>query len=150
MRIHRRIQIEASAAVVWRCLTEPQLLEQWVSQWVDETPDDSPGTGLGASSTLRLREGGKIVTYRSVVTAWEPERKLAIRLSGGSFPPGMEMDIIYELHWGDRNITFLDYDATIPLKGIAYKLLAPIIWLACVSNARTDLAKLKVLAPSIS
>jgi hypothetical protein len=62
----------------------------------------------------------------------------------------MEMDLVYELSWADRSITLLDYDASIPLKGIVFKLMAPLIWLTCVINARTDLAKLKALAATVA
>jgi hypothetical protein len=148
MHTHRRLLLDCPPNSVWRCLTEFELQKQWITQLVDETPDDPARVGAGAGSTIRMREGGKIVTYRSVVTAWEPERRLAIRLSGGSFAPGMEMDIVYALSQGEGG-TILDYDAQVPLKGIMFKLMAPIIWLVAASTAKKDLAKLRALAPTI-
>ncbi len=117
----------------------------------DETPEDPAKTeGVGAVSTMRLREGGKLVSYRCVVTAWEPRRRLAVRLSGGSFAPGMEMDVVYELSNDEMARTTLDYDVQVPLVGLFYKLLAPLIWLMAASNAKKDLAKLCALAPTVS
>ena len=133
---------------VWRCLTEFKLQQKWITQLVEETPDDPEQVGLGAGSTVRMREGSKIVTYRSVVTAWEPGRRLAIRLSGGSFPPGMEMDVTYGLSQGETG-THLDYDVQVPLKGVFFKLMAPFIWVVAARNAKKDLAKLQGLAPTI-
>jgi hypothetical protein len=148
MHLHRRILLDSTPSAVWRCLTQFELQRQWITQLVEETPDNPGRVGLGAGSTVKMREGGKIVTYRSAVTAWEPERRLAIRLSGGSFSPGMEMDVAYDLSLGETG-TFLDYDVQVPLKGFVFKLMAPIIWLAAASNAKKDLAKLRGLAPTI-
>jgi hypothetical protein len=97
-----------------------------------------------------MREGSRVVTYRSIVTEWEPKQKLAIRLSGGSLGEGMEMDVIYELNQEDLTGVVLDYDATVPLKGFFFKLLAPIIWLGMAGSSKQDLAKLKALAPTVS
>jgi hypothetical protein len=146
MHIHRRIEIDCSPKILWKCLTDDELVKQWVSQLVDDIPDDRQRIGLGALSTLRLREGAKVVSYRSVVTEWEPERLLAIRLSGGSFAPGMEMDVRYEISQEHVTGTVLDMDVTVPLKGLLFKLLGPLVWLGSVSNAKKDLTKLKELA----
>lgn len=150
MHFHERIEIDCTPAQLWRCLTEPALLQQWVSSLVDETPEDpARTTGAGAASTMRLREGKKIVVYRSVVTAWEPERRIAVRLSGGSFAPGMEMDVTYDIapHAGG---TSLDYDVRVPMKGLFFKLMAPLFRLMAMTNANKDLSTLKELAPSVA
>ena len=148
MHIHRRVSLDCSPKAVWRCLTEFDLQQQWIAQLVDETPDEPGPVGVGVGSTMRLREGGKIVAYRCIVTGWEPERRLAIRLSGGSFAAGMEMDVAYELAQ-DGTSTILDYDVKVPLKGFFFTLMAPLIWLAAAGNAKKDLAKLKALAPTV-
>ena len=150
MQLHRRISIDCTQAVLWRCLTDLSLQKQWISQLVDETPDDPAHNGLGATSTIRIREGNGIVSYRCVVTAWEPRNRLAIQLSGGSFAEGMEMEVEYLLAPGDEGGTLLDYDVRVPLTGLVFKLLAPIIWLVSVNNARRDLSKLAALAPTVS
>jgi uncharacterized protein YndB with AHSA1/START domain len=150
MHIHRRVRIDASPPAVWRCLTETSLLKQWVSNLLEETPEGPQQSGIGAVSNIQMREGSRVVTYRSIVTEWEPKQKLAIRLSGGSLGEGMEMDVIYELNQEDLTGVVLDYDATVPLKGFFFKLLAPIIWLGMAGSSKQDLAKLKALAPTVS
>jgi carbon monoxide dehydrogenase subunit G len=148
MHIHRRIEVDCRPEQLWRCLTDAALLKQWVSNLVEETPDDPKRNGLGALSTIQMREGTKVVAYRSVVTAWDPERRLAIRLSGGSFAKGMAMDVLYALSQPTEVRTVLDYDVTVRLKGLFFTLLGPIIFLASASSTRKDLAKLKALADS--
>jgi uncharacterized protein YndB with AHSA1/START domain len=149
MHIHRRTLLDCPPSAVWRCLTEFDLQQRWITQLVEEIPDDPGRVGLGAVSTLRMREGNRVVTYRSVVTAWEPGRRLALRLSGGSFSPGMQMDVAYDLSPSETG-TVLEYDVQVPLKGIVFKLMAPIIWFVAASNAKRDLTKLRSLAPTIA
>ena len=146
MQIHRLVEFECTPKTLWRCLTEDALMKQWIPQLVDKTPDDPQQTGLGAQSTLRMRQGDKIVSYRNVVTAWEPERLLAIRLSGGALSPGTEVDVRYEISQDNVLGCVLDYDVTVPMRGLIFKLLSPLISLASSAQAKKVLAKLKTLA----
>jgi uncharacterized protein YndB with AHSA1/START domain len=150
MHIHRRTEIACSPATLWLCLTDMELLKRWITQLVDETLDDPSRSGLGALSTVRIREGNKVVAYRCVVTAWEPARRLAIRLSGGLFAEGMEMDVTYDLSHADGATTILDYDVSVPLKGMLFRVMGPIIWLASAGSANRDMAKLQVLAQTMN
>jgi hypothetical protein len=150
MHIHRRLEIDGTSAQLWRCLTEPELLKRWITTLVDETPEDpSKTSGVGVVSTMRLREGNKIVAYRCVVTKWEHERCLAIRISGGMFIEGMEMDVEYDISPRPGGGMLLDYDVRVPLKGFAFVLMAPLMWLMSMMNANKDLSKLQTLAPTV-
>lgn len=146
MQVRREIVIGASPTRVWRCLTEPAMLPQWISGFVDETVETPGPPAVGTVSTMRLKEGAKIATYRSVLTAWRPGERLAIRLTGGSFSEGMAMDVDYAIA-AEGGGTRLAYDARVPMKGI-FLLLAPIMRLAAGANAKRDLARLKTLAES--
>ncbi len=148
MHVQRRHLIRATPRALWRCLTELDLQKKWISQLVDETPDGGPHTGVGARSTMRMKEGNKTVSYACVVTAWEPERRLAIRLTEGSFAPGMAMDVVYGLSAADGG-TWLDYDVRVPMVGLKFKLLMPLIWLVSLGNVKKDMAKLAALAPAM-
>lgn len=145
MRVHRQLKIDAPPAAVWRCLVEPELQKQWITQFVDDTPDDASAVGVGATSTMRLREGDDVVTYRSKVTAWEPERHLSIQLTGGTFAEDMAMDVRYDLV-PEESGTTLDYDVVVPMKGFAFKVLTPLLWLVASTNSIKDLARLSVVA----
>jgi hypothetical protein len=149
LQTNRRLVVACPPEILWRCLTDPSILKQWITQLVEEKFDDPAHGGLGARSTILLREGNKIVAYRSVVTAWEPKHCLAIRLSEGSFAPGMEMDVRYELAGDLGSRTLLDYGVIVPMKGV-FKLLYPLIWLGSVASAKKDLAKLQRVAASLN
>ena len=139
------MRIDATPAVLWRCLTEPDLLKEWVPGYVDETPEDPARTrGVGVASTMRLREGSRISTYRCVVMRWEPERAVAIRLTGGAFAKDMHMDVDYEITPLERGCR-VDYRVQCAMKGL-YILLAPVIWLVSRGNATKALTTLARVA----
>lgn len=150
MHVHRRIQVECAEAALWRCLIEPRLLKEWITDFFDERPDDPAKTGLGAASTLRMKEGGKIVTYRVLVTEWQPPSRLTVQVSGGSLGPNNKADVTYELSPGDfSGQTTLDYDLEIPLRGFIFWLMSPLIRFFANRSAKRDLARLAQFAPTI-
>lgn len=137
--------IAATPAVLWRCLTEPALLKDWVPGYVDETPEDPARTGgVGVVSTMRLREGSRIKSYRCVVTRWEPERGVGIRISGGAFAKDMHMDVDYAIERMDGACR-VDFREQCAMKGL-YLILAPLIWLVSRANAAKALATLAQVA----
>jgi hypothetical protein len=148
MTVYRHVSVAGTPAQLWRCLTEIELLKQWIATLVDEALDDPNHTGLGALSTIQLREGTGVVSYRSLVTAWEPHQRLGIRLSGGSFADGMVMDVTYRLSPSAGVRTGLTYDVCVALEG-KFRVMGPLIWMVSASNARRDLAKLQALAPTL-
>ena len=146
MRMEKKaVHIACTPARLWTCLTDPATLKQWIEDLVDDTPEDPAKTsGVGVVSTMRLREGGKIQSYRCVVTAWEPERRVALQMTGGSFGPGMAMDIDYRITPEAQGCR-LDYAVEVPLKGM-FILIAPMIWLFSRINAHKALGKLAKVA----
>jgi carbon monoxide dehydrogenase subunit G len=145
MRVQKTIQIACTPDQLWPYLTEPALIQRWVEDLVDDTPDDpAKTTGVGVASTMRLREGGKVRSYRSVMTAWDAPRHLALRLTGGSFAEGMAMDIDYRVTPEGAGCR-LDQVVVMPLKGV-FVLMAPLIWLGSRANARKTLGKLAEIA----
>lgn len=150
MQFHRQIRVDCTPEALWRCLTEVELLKNWVSNLVDETPNDPTRTqGVGVKSTMKMREGKKIVAYQSEVTEWAPKRRLAIRLSGGSFTKDLVVDVAYELSQDNINTTLLDYDVTVPVRGFWFKLLGPLVRMIAYFAAKKDLSRLQALAPTI-
>lgn len=130
---------------LWPLLTEPERIKTWLEDLVDDVPDDPSRTGgVGVRSTMRLREGKKVQTYRCVTTAWEPRRRVAIQLTGGSFAEGMAMDVDYRIApegTGSR----LDYAVNVPLKGF-FVVIAPLIWIGARANGAKALRKLAEVA----
>jgi uncharacterized protein YndB with AHSA1/START domain len=150
MRAHRRITIDSPSEVVWLCLTDPALVKQWITNMVDDIPEH-PGRpiGVGTRSTMRLREGKRIRDYTCIITAWEPGKHLAIRMAGGSFAPGMEMDVRYQLSPVPEGRTLLDFDVQVPMKGW-FRLMAPLFKLMAAGNTNRELAKLQEVARTAS
>jgi carbon monoxide dehydrogenase subunit G len=145
MRLEKTIPIACTPARLWTCLTDPETIKRWLDDLVDETPEDpAKTTGVGAVSTMRIREGGKIQSYRSVITAWEPDRRVALQMTGGSFGQGMAMDIDYRITPEAQGCR-LDYAVEIPLKGM-FILMAPMLWLFSRMNAHKALGKLAKVA----
>ena len=145
MHVRKTLDIACSPARLWPYLTEPELIKRWLADLVDDTPEDPAKTsGVGVVSTMRLREGSKIQSYRCVTTAWEHERRVAIRLTGGSFADGMAMDVDYRITPAGEG-SRLDYEVHVPLKGV-FILLAPVMWIASRGNARKTLGKLAEIA----
>ena len=145
MRFETRMTLPCTPEKLWPLLTDPQGIKTWLEDLVDDVPDDPSHTsGVGVRSTMHLREGKKVQTYHSVTTAWEPQRRVAIQLTGGSFARGMAMDVDYRITpegAGSR----LDYVVEVPLKGF-FVLMAPLIWIGSRSNANKALTKLAEVA----
>lgn len=151
MELRRQLAIDAAPADVWRCLTEYELRKRWMGQLVSEEIDDPERRGAGSSATVRLRQNDKIVTYRSTVIDWEPERKLSVGITGGTMPPEAAMGVIYELVPGDGlSKTVLDYQFHMPVKSFFLRLITPLIRKGVAQAVDPDLARLKALAESLA
>ena len=149
MHIRRNVLIDCKPKALWRCITEPELIQQWITDLVEEIPDDDTKTGLGAQSTVRIREGGRIVSYRCIVIEWSSEFRVGVRLSGGSLGPGDVIDVTYEIARGEDTGTMLHYDLNFPIRRLFLVLLAPFIWFGIQGNLKRDFALLAELAKSI-
>jgi carbon monoxide dehydrogenase subunit G len=145
MHVHRQVEIACRPEALWKCLVDPQMLKQWIPGLVEIVPEPGPTEGVGAASTMRLREGGKVAAYRDVVTRWEPGTAIATRLTGGALAPGMHMDATYVIT-ARAGACVLDYDVTCELKGIVYRLMAPLVWAMARANAKKSLDNLSAIA----
>ena len=151
MHLHRQLAIDAAPADVWRCITEYELRKRWMGQLVSEELDDPERRGAGTTATVRLRQNGKVVEYRSTVIDWEPERKLSVGITGGTLPPYLAMGAIYELSPADDvSKTVLNYDFHLPVKSFFMRLLSPLIRKGAAKAIDPDLARLKALAESLA
>lgn len=121
MRITFENHIEAPVPIVWRFIDDDTKIPLWMSECAGITyPDgqdrDNP---VGTRFRQTLREGGREKTYEGLVTAYELEHLLGVRLSDGSFG----VDVTYRLApspGGSR----LDYSADIALQSFFIKFLA--------------------------
>ncbi|APV48276.1 hypothetical protein BWI17_00425 [Betaproteobacteria bacterium GR16-43] len=133
MRVRKSVSVAATPDTCWKVLTSREHLKSWVPEVLDTIPDDpARPEGLGATSTMKIQEGKRVVEYRETITAWEPGRALAVRLTGGSFGKDMAMDVDYRLV-PESNGTRLDYAEEMELKGM-FILMAPLFWI--ISGAK--------------
>jgi uncharacterized protein YndB with AHSA1/START domain len=80
------IEIEAPAADVYRYLTTPRLLSEWIGGLLSHTPLGGAGElRLGARGWDKARDGGSDVELESEVVAFEPDRSLNVRIESKGF-----------------------------------------------------------------
>jgi hypothetical protein len=58
------------------------------------------------------------------------------------------MDVVYTLS-AEGLGTLLEFDSSLPLNGWFFRLMGPIIAAAAAGNAKRDLVRLSLLAPSV-
>ncbi len=139
MRVRKSISIAATPETCWQVLTTREHQKRWLPEVVDHIPDDpTKKDGVGATSTLKIQEGKRVVDYRETILGWEPGRVLAIRLSGGSLGK-MTMDVTYRFV-PEANGTRLDYEADMEMKGL-FILLAPLFKMISGSKVGGTLAR---------
>jgi len=139
MRVQKSVTVAATPDLCWQVLTTREHQKRWLPEVVDHIPDDpARKDGVGATSTLKIQEGKRIVDYRETITAWEPGRVLAIRLSGGSLG-SMSMDVTYRFV-PEAKGTRLDYEAQMETKGL-FILLAPLFKLISGAKVGGTLAR---------
>ena len=144
MNIHKQILIPASPEYVWELLTDIDKIKRWVPCFISDEPVSEGEVGVGYISTLKLKEGSRIVAYESEISAFSPPKRLSIILRGGSL--GKEpLHIDYQLsqsHLGTQVI----YKNCWRAHGLMLKLIAPLINLMARKNAQQALNALKALA----
>jgi carbon monoxide dehydrogenase subunit G len=139
MRMRKSVIVAATPDICWEVLTTREHQKRWLPEVVDHIPDDpAKKDGVGATSTLKIQEGKRVVDYRETILAWEPGRVLAIRLSGGSLGK-MTMDVTYRFT-PEANGTRLDSEADMEMRGL-FILLAPLFRLISGSKIGGTLAR---------
>ena len=87
------IEIDAAPQQVFALVADPDQRRRWVDE-LEATIPMSPGPiGQGSRFTMRIREGDHVKDYPAEVTAYEPNRRFAIRFTRGP----MVMTVDYRL-----------------------------------------------------
>lgn len=122
MRFERTVDIAAPPAVVFALLDDPASLSRWMPDIVETRLKSGEGLAVvGTRFTQSIREGRRIKAYDGVVTAYEPGRRLAIRLSD----PAFAVDVDYRVGAAGAG-TRLDYAAEVALASRWARLMAPL------------------------
>ncbi|MEM7191452.1 MAG: SRPBCC family protein [Pseudomonadota bacterium] len=143
MRITFENDIAAPVPVVWSFLDDDEKLPLWMTEIVDISYPDGRNTEnpVGTRFCQTLREGGREKTYDGLVTAYEPEHLLGVRLSDQSFG----VDVTYELSPNEKG-TRLDYAADLALQSWFAKLLGFLFKPLTMSILKRHMANLKRVA----
>jgi uncharacterized protein YndB with AHSA1/START domain len=141
MKFERTIDLAASPARVWACLTEPEQIKQWIQELVSDEPVTPPPVGAGTRTRMTLRERGRLVEYGTEILVYTPHQELVLEMTGGHL--GAEpMRVSYRLTDLGNGTTRLVYCTTWRPRGVLLWLLLPLIMIVGRSNARRTLGKL--------
>ena len=145
MKVETNVEIACPPEALWPWLVEPERMKQWLKGLLEVRPLGAPVPRQGAEFELVIREGGRTETYREKIVEFEPQRRLAIELSGGCWKEST-MSVEYVLEdLGSR--TRLDYRMNADFRGWM-KLLVPLFGIFGCMQLRSVLRKLKSLAES--
>ena len=86
--------VPAEPRQVFRHLTEPDLLPRWIDGLRESRPTGDGTMRVGARSIEVVDVHGKAMEMVSEVTALDPDRELAVRIT---YPGAGDTDMVYEL-----------------------------------------------------
>lgn len=143
MRSTHSIEIDRPADAVWPVITEVEQIKRWMPDLVSDVATDEGPIRVGSTSRMSMREGSKVVVYGSVITRYEPGRRLALEISGGSLGRNpMLLDYVLTPA-GTR--TRVDFTEEWTPSGWLW-LLLPVILIAGAGNAKRALKAMKAVA----
>ncbi len=142
------IDINASKEDLWPWLTDGEKVMQWMDGLIEVTPTTEGGPRVGATSTMKIKEGRKVHEYHDRITAFEPHEHFAIELWGGCFPEGMSMQADYRLSAAAQGGTHIDYLCSWEAKGFMWKLMGPVGKLFAKFQQRKFFSNLKRIVES--
>ncbi|MGD8550012.1 MAG: SRPBCC family protein [Methyloceanibacter sp.] len=143
MQITFENQITAPVPVAWSFLYDDTKLPLWMTEVVDISYPDGRNSEdpVGTRFRQTLKEGGHEKTYDGLITAYDPERLLGVRLTDGRFG----VDVRYKLAPTERG-TQLDYTADLTLQSLLAKVLGFLFKPLTMSILRRQMANLKRVA----
>lgn len=145
MQTHYSIVINAEPQQVFYWLDDTEREMQWIPNLVENENLQVTENRIGSTFRQVYSEHGRHIKMRGVVTAYEPNRRLACELSGDSF------DLLVDYRLEDLGgQTRLTQDTTIQFKGLFSRLggilMAPFMKRATVKQLAESFGKLKDLA----
>lgn len=137
------VDIDAPLDVVWAILDDERNIPRWVPEVIETTfPDGHDRANpVGVRFRQKIREGGRVKEYGGVVTAYEPKRRLGIRMIDERF----EMDLLYTLA-EDRGGTRLVYEIEVVLKSLFARIMGFLFRPLTMRIVGRQLAALKTIA----
>lgn len=143
MRTVHAIDIHAPPAKVFRWLTEGSRVREWLSGLVENQTLHLPPGRVGAIFRQVYQEDQRRMSLMGVVTAYEPDRRLAVHTVGR----GYELDVDYLLEPAGPK-TRLIHTSTVRLCGfmvLTSLWMLPRLKRRSLQQMRADLGRLKEL-----
>lgn len=123
---------------VFRVLTTPEDTPTWSSSAIEEQLTSPGPVGVGSTRRAVVRSfGGRTTTNETIVTAFEPNRRVAMRSVSAPVP--------FEAAWSFATLpegTRVDWTWSFELKGVA-RLIGPPFAAYFKRSLQQDLARLK-------
>lgn len=140
------IDIDAAPDKVFYWLDDPDRVMKWLSNVVENENLHETENRVGTTFRQVVKENGRRMEIQGTVTAYEPNKRLAVHLIG----KGFEADADYRLEQlgdGTRLSFFSDAQFQGVMKLIG-PLMAPFIKKGTLEQLARDFAKLKALCES--
>ena len=146
MRIPYTMDVACAPGTLWGFISEPEKQKLWMKGLVENVPNGDAPPGAFSSSTMRIREGGRVSEYALLVTRYEEPTRLTAEMRGKAFGDGV-MVVDYLLTPLDGR-TRLDYVCAFeaPRAGMLMRVLMRLGSLFAKRQLRGFMATLKALA----
>jgi carbon monoxide dehydrogenase subunit G len=144
MKMEFATEIRCPPRELWPWLTEPERMKRWMKGLVSVEGPEPAATRAGSKGKLVIKEGGRVSTYDETITAWEPNRRVAISMTGAHCP-GIEMRCDHRLEdLGDA--TRLHYAFECRTSRTLFKVMGVVFGWFAKLQAKSFLKTLKRLA----
>lgn len=90
MEVEKSIEISAQPENIWPFLVEPDRVLQWYRTFQKFEYPTERREGAGTPIYIEEKAAGPLMKLNFVVTEWEPNRKVAIKMDSGSGVKGYE------------------------------------------------------------
>jgi uncharacterized protein YndB with AHSA1/START domain len=143
MQIERKLRISAPAERVWALIDDDRNHPKWMPNVIGTRyPDGRPrGDPVGTRFVQRMNENGKVSEYEGQVTAYEPGRMLAVRLT----PEAFAITVCYVVD-GDEDWTLLQYACQLRARSVKGWLMMHLGKRMLQSILEQQLVRLKIVA----
>jgi uncharacterized protein YndB with AHSA1/START domain len=133
------ISIDAPQELVFEWLTEPELMQRWISGLLEFEPLD-PGPASGSRSRQTLRVKGQTFSLDSVITSFEPPGAFDVKVEHRGFESASHYRL--EEHEGHTHLA-VTIETTYKL--FANRLLGALVTRETQKKLDADLERLKEL-----
>ena len=142
-RIVSSVEIAAPVDTVWTWITEPARLTQWVGWLAEVRRDETTPAGVGARESWFMNDPNmkKRIELKSVVTRYEPPRRVDVRVS---LDQGFDGDYSYVLEPSGAG-TKVTMTGTSKYVGWMIQLMEPLVTPEAAKKMNHDFGTLKRL-----